>query len=226
MKLLILCVLYVLMLVTPVQAGYTIFTRDQVTPASITVHGVDGPVTRNNPGTVPVYPATFQSRICTAQNLYSPAAADRTEVWGDSAGTATDAEVLAACPGLKTRITDEITDIRRQALDRATRSHGVFAVYDENYRAAYAVTHNNGSLEMKNQITAEQYCAGMGSELTPPLTAAQFADYILNENYRVGDPGYMDERQYLWFTRTVIPAEQSVDELLDLPNQYRRYCGL
>ncbi|MDA8428188.1 MAG: hypothetical protein M0T70_02930 [Geobacteraceae bacterium] len=222
----ILIIALTLAVAIPCQAGYSIYTREQVTPASITVHGVDGPVTRNNPGTVPIYPATFQSRICAAKDLYSPSAADRTEVWGDSAGTATDTEVFAACTGLKVRITDEITDIRRQALDRATRSHGVFAVYDENYRAAYAVTHNNGSLEMKNQITAEQYCAGMGSELTPPLTAVQFADYILSENYRVGDPGFMDERQYLWFTCTVIPAEQSVDELLDLPNQYRRYCGL
>ncbi len=98
----------ILALAIPCQAGYSVYTRAQVIPATITVHGVDGPETRNNPGPVPVYPATFQSRICTAKDIYSPAAADRTEVWVDSAGTATSAELFAVCPQVRETKLSEI----------------------------------------------------------------------------------------------------------------------
>lgn len=78
--------------------GYTIITRDQIAPKTILVQGVGKSEAALNPGPVPTYPATVTVRICSARDLYSADPADRIEVWRDSAGTAMDAQVLAACP--------------------------------------------------------------------------------------------------------------------------------
>lgn len=79
-------------------AGHTVITREQITPKTIMVQGVGKLEAALNPGQPPVYPATFTARICTAKDLYSADPVNRAEVWKDSAGTATAAEVLAACP--------------------------------------------------------------------------------------------------------------------------------
>jgi hypothetical protein len=82
----------------PAFAGYTIIQRPQVTPKFILVYGVGKMESALNPGPAPVYPATVTTRICSAKDLYSADSADRIEIWRDGAGTATAAEVMAACP--------------------------------------------------------------------------------------------------------------------------------
>lgn len=208
-------------------AGYTIFTRPHVSPQFITVHGAEGPELRLNPGQPVSYPAGIGRVVCRSAgfNPYSSAAKHRQEVFEN--GTATDAEVFTVCPGLKAEIRAEITEIRKQALDRITLNSGVLAVYSENYAAATAYKAGNGATTvMKDGQSATAYLTGMGSQMTPPLTVDQFASYIISENRRVGPTAYDVEQQYLWFAYTVVTGEQSVSELRSLPEQYRRYCGL
>lgn len=216
----------VVVMLNVANAGFEIFVRPQVTPQYITVNGAYGAKEQrlnpgpavNAPGVLIFRPANFSP--------YSTATANRSELRRTPTGSATDAAVFAAFPGLKAKYAEEITAIRQQALDKIARSPGIFSVYDENWRAAKAFEEGRGSEKMKNDITVIQYLEGLGSQVTPPLTAAQFAAYIKSENGRVTPLSYAAEQQYMWFTRTVIPAEQYVDELLDLPNQYRRFCGL
>lgn len=201
-------------------AGYTIVIRPQVSPQFVTVHGAEGPELRLNPGQPVSYPAGIGRFICRSAGFspYSSADNHRQEVY--EGGTATDSEVFSACPGLKTEIAAKIGDLRKQALDRAAISPGVLAVYDQNSAAASS----SASTTTRINISAGDYLSGMGSEVG--MTGDQFKAYIVAENIRVGTPGYWAERQYLWLTRIVIPGEQYVDELLSLPEQYRRYCGL
>jgi len=209
-------------------AGYSIHVAPQI-PEFVTVNGPYGPETWPNTERPPVYPATYGNLVCRPEpySSFSADPAQRTRVFSDTAGTATDADVFAACPQLKNRISDEIKAIRKTALNRFVIDAGVLAVYQENYSAAATYKQPGGPLTIvKDGKTAEQYLSGLGSQMTPPMTADQFADYILGENRRVGTTAYQVEQQYLWFVYTVIPTELYVDELLDLPNQYRRYCGL
>jgi hypothetical protein len=218
--------LVLLLITAPATAGYTIFTRDLVSPASITVPGLIGPETWNNPGVPPVYPGTFGRMICRAPafSLYSSNDANRAEVWSDSAGTATAAQVLAVCTDLRSKVAEEIKTIRKQSLDRiATDSSGVLAVYDENYRAALALTDGDTSWLSKDGKNAETYLAAFGSRLgmTPP----QFAAWIVAENRRIGAAASRVEDEYLRLAYSVVPTLTDIDQLLALPQQYREFCG-
>jgi len=206
-------------------AGYTITLRPQITPATVLVYGVGKMVSAPNPGPQPVYPATVTARICSAKNLYSAAAADRTEVWADSAGTAADADVLAACPNLRAEVIGQIKSIRKQALAQLTIDSGVSAVYSENYVAAVAHKSGQGAATvMKDGQTASVYLSGFGAQLG--MSAGQFADYIIAENRRIGPTAYQVEQEYLRLAYSVIPLEPSVSKLLAYPDDYRRFCGL
>ncbi len=208
----------------PAYAGYSIFTRPQVTPQYVTVHGVGKLESRLNLGAAVEHPPTYGRLVCKTSpfNQYSTAENRRQEVWEDSVGTATDSQVLAVCTGLKPDIAKQIKEIRQQAFDAVTR---VLVVYEENYAAAKAYKDGFGaSTIMKGGQTAAVYLSGFGAQLG--MSAGQFADYVITENHRVGPTVYDIEQQYLWFAYTEIPAETLIDNLLDLPNQYRRYCGL
>lgn len=109
-------IIAMLLCAVPCQAGYSVFTRDQITPASIIVHGVDGPESRKNPGLEPVYPVTYRRQICRAKNLYSATAADRAEVWEDTAGVDTSAKLMAACPQIKAQKEDQIRAVGERRL--------------------------------------------------------------------------------------------------------------
>lgn len=207
------------------EAGYTVIVRDQVTPQYIQVQRADGLKTVPNPGPVPVYPATARKKICAAADIYSADQLQRSEVWEDSAGTATSAAVLAACPNLRAEITVQIKDIRKTALAKLTVDSGVSAVYAENYAAAVAYKAGAGaSTTMKDGQTAANYLTGFGAQLG--MSAGQFADYIIAENRRIGPTAYQVEQEYLHLAYTAIPQETDIDRLLAYPDDYRRFCGL
>lgn len=205
-------------------AGFTIYAAPQV-PQWVTVHGVDGPEQKLNREPAP--PAGYGAEICRPAD-YAPYAveeAKRIRVYEDPAGTATDTQILVACPDLKMQIISQIKDIRATALEKATKNSGVYAVYDENYQAAIAYDAGDGDITlMRGGQTATQYLAGFGARLG--MTAAQFAAYIINENKKVGPTQYHIEDEYLRLTYGVIPAETSVARLLSYPNGYRGFCGL
>ena len=99
----------------------------------------------------------------------------------------------------------------------------MLAVYSENYLASVAYLAGNGATTvMKDGHTASDYLTGFGARLG--MTAGQFAAYIVGETRRVGPTAYEVEDESLRLGYGVIPAETSIDELLDLPNQYGRYC--
>lgn len=224
-KLLSLITLSILTLAADCHAGYSIYTAPMI-PEFNHCNGPYGPELCLNSGAV-VLPPTYGAEICRPAN-YSPFVVDparRTRVFADSAGIAADAEVLAACPGLRAKILTDIQEIRAQALEKATKNSGVAAIYEENYQAAVAVDAGAGDItEMKDGKTATQYMSGFGARLG--MTAAQFAAYIIAENKRVGPTLYLVENEYLRLAYSVIPAETSVAKLLTYPDDYRRFCGL
>lgn len=77
---------------------YTIFTREQVSPKYITVHGATHDETTLNLGSKPVYPPGATLCFRPEQDLYSVNAFDRLELLADPNGTATVADVKAALP--------------------------------------------------------------------------------------------------------------------------------
>lgn len=225
MRLLLLPLLLILTTCSPCHAGYSIHTAPMI-PEFIPCNGPYGPEQCPNTATTAL-PATFGAEICRPAN-YSPFVTEptrRTRVFADSAGTATDSAVLAACPELRAKILADIQDIRAKALEKATKNSGVAAIYDENYQAAVAVDAAEGDITiMRNGKTATAYLAGFGARLG--MTAAQFAAYVLAENKRVGPPLYQIEDEYLRLDYGVIPMETSVSKLLAYPDSYRRFCGL
>ena len=82
--------------------GFTIFTREQVTPREIISHGALRDELVLNEGLPPVYPAG-SSVFYTPSNLdiYSSDPTVRRVLLNDPNGTATDSDVLAAFPGLR-----------------------------------------------------------------------------------------------------------------------------
>jgi hypothetical protein len=197
------------MFVPSVQAGYTIFTRDQITPASITVYGVDGPETRNNPGTPPVYPGTFQRRICAARDLYSPLAADRAEVWVDSAGNipTDDAALFAACP--------QIRDTKRAEIRaEGDRRLGALATpYMLHERETWATQKEEATAWTANNAAPIPMVSNMAA--ARGITVAELMAKIMeNVNlFTTSSGAILGEQQFLldWIDR-----EQSFDTLLTI----------
>lgn len=85
-------------------AGYTIVIRERITPQFVTVMGVGKTETVLNPGPTPSYPPTAVRLVYRPDNtdLYSSYPARRAELWEDTAGSATSAEIFATFPGIRT----------------------------------------------------------------------------------------------------------------------------
>lgn len=80
--------------------GYTVFTRDLVSPMYTTIDGTGGTTVQVlNPGDTPAYPATFRTLVCRppAFSIYSSNPSRRKETWEDTAGTATANDITDAC---------------------------------------------------------------------------------------------------------------------------------
>ena len=126
----------------------------------------------------------------------------------------------------------EVKDIRRQGLDKAAISAGIYAIYQTNYDAA--VDYLNGSPDsiMKNGMTPEAYLAGFGAKLN--MTATQFANYIIAENLRVGPALYDIEKRYLALTYAgdlangIVPINYLTTEtaILQAVINFKTYCGV
>lgn len=211
---------------TPAWAGYTLFTYPQVWPEYIVVHDAYGPATAKNPGIAPLFPPGSAVVYKPAGfSIYAADDAMRTVLLADTNGIDLDGSILAALPGLKGWVAEQVKEIRAKALEKATKNSGVYAIYDENYQAAIAYDAGEGDVTvMRNNMTATDYLAGFGARLG--MTAGQFAAYIISENHRVGPTNYQVEDEYLRLVYTVIPAEVSVERLLAYPADYRRFCGL
>lgn len=81
---------------------YSIFIIPKIAEEYITVNGPNGPVRRKNISVNPVYPSTFVRCVYTDESdLYGDDPTRRTQLWEDAEGTATDAEIFAACPRLR-----------------------------------------------------------------------------------------------------------------------------
>lgn len=131
----------------------------------------------------------------------------------------------------KTTAILHVKKIRQLGLDKVALSAGVLAVYNENYTAAQKVLSNEGSYTLKCGYTAIDYMTGFGARLN--MTAAQFADYIIAENERVGPTAYDVERRYLALAYGgdaalgiyPISALQSKDAIDTALTAYANYCG-
>lgn len=133
---------------------------------------------------------------------------------------------------VKTQALAEIKAIRSMGLDKAAISSGVLAMYDANYAASVELLEGRGDTVMKNGITAEVYLTGFGGRLG--MTGIQFAQYIIDENRRVGPTVYEIEKRYLALTYggdipqgiypvSVLTTQEQVEAAV---TAFRTYCGL
>jgi hypothetical protein len=96
--------------------GYTIYTRDQVTPREILVHGATADHYAPNPGPpVVLPPECYTVYVPLGMDKYSPDPLQRRILISDPGGTATGAEIVAAFPELRT---DAANTIRREGARR------------------------------------------------------------------------------------------------------------
>jgi hypothetical protein len=117
--------------------------------------------------------------------------------WNELKGAKPSLEYLAQFElgVVKKQSLADIKDIRRQGLDKSAISSGILAIYNTNYEAAILFLEGKRSEVMKTGMTAETYLTGFGTKLQ--MTALQFANYIIAENYRVGPNVYDIEKRYL-----------------------------
>lgn len=173
------------------------------------------------------YPTTFVRKAWQPPSYYisSPDPLNRTELWVDTAGSATFEEIMTACSALRPGISQQIWQQRVNALAQVTAANaGVAFVYQENYTAAAAVVNGQGDqVLMSNGMTATQYCAGLGSQIG--MDAVQFANYVIQEFNAVAPAAYAIEQEYLRLTYNVIPNSRSISELLALPAAYLAFCN-
>lgn len=193
---------------TSTHTGYTIFVRPEG-------------------ATTVTYPSTFIRKAWTPPSyyIYSPLAENRTELWEDSAGTATLAEVKAACPALVPQMLNLVAQTRSTALARTIASNpGVSEVYRENYIAATAVRDGLGDTTvMRNNMTATQYLSGLGSQVG--MTPLQFAQYVITENVNQAPAAYRVEQEYMRLTYNAIPNATTVGDLLRIPAEYQVFVN-
>jgi hypothetical protein len=95
-------VLIVMLLPCNALAGYTIIQLPKITPQYVVVDGPNGTESRLNPGEARPKPAGgVRVLYADYSDLYGNDPTKRVELWEDTAGTATDAEIFDACPGLR-----------------------------------------------------------------------------------------------------------------------------
>lgn len=182
--------------------GYTIFYVPQITPRTILVNVADWDQPeilqeQPNPGEPVVHPETFR-KILWAATEFDPYAEDparRAQLWLDSAGTATMAQILEVFPGIPKGMIGYVKQIREYALAKIPKNAGVLAVYTENYDAAQAVLGGKGEMVMRDGSTATEYMGRLGARLG--MNAEQFAAYIVGENRRVTPTSVQIEERYL-----------------------------
>lgn len=135
-------------------------------------------------------------------------------------------------PIVKQQALLEVKDIRRQGLDKAALSAGIYAIYEANYEAAINFLAGSPEALMKNGMDAESYLTEFGARLQ--MTANQFATYIIAENQRVGPVAFEVEKRYLALTYAG-DANAGIIPINYLPNvtavenavaAFRTFCAL
>jgi hypothetical protein len=156
------------------------------------------------------------------------------EYWNPEFGQAPTLENLVTqnLAVAKTQGLLDIKELRKQGLDKAALSAGILAIYDANYGAAVDFLNGLPDQDTKNGMSAENYLAGFGARLN--MTAIQFAQYIVDENLRVGPRAYEIEKRYLALTYggdagagiTPINFLTTVEAIDAAVENYRLFCGL
>ena len=83
-------------------AGYVVVQLQQITPEYVVVQGAGTTENRRNPGAARVKPfGGVQLLYADYSGLYGTEATKRIELWETTGVASTDAEIFAACPGLR-----------------------------------------------------------------------------------------------------------------------------
>lgn len=122
--------------------------------------------------------------------------------------------------------------IRQKGLDAIALSAGILAVYNTNYDASVDFLNGEPNAEIKIGVSCEEYLAEFGARLG--MTAAQFANYIIAENIRMGPTLFQVESRYLALTyggdaeNGIIPINSmtSIAAIEAAVIAYADYCGV
>lgn len=132
---------------------------------------------------------------------------------------------------IKQKALAQVKELRQIGLDNAARSAGVLAVYNTNYEAAQYFMAGKGDTVLKTGKTSTEYLTGFGINLG--MTAAQFANYIISENKRMGPSIYQVEKRYLALTYAgdtslnILPinALTSEEAIIAAVNDFAVFCS-
>jgi hypothetical protein len=140
-------------------AGYTVAVWQQIQPTYITVSRFGAEQIVLNRGTPPARQLTWSKKICEARDPYSTDPLLRSEVWEDSAGTATSADLFAACPQIRKLKTDEIREAgaaRLSAMANPYRSAERETWATQQREARTWLNDHNAAVPMISAMAAER----------------------------------------------------------------------
>ena len=208
-------------------AGYALVIQPQITPSTVVVHGINGQLAlAPNPGSPAIQPAggTFIFRPANFSR-YSTATANRKELWETPTDTELDANILAAMTGLKAKIAADVLQIRKDGSAKVSTDNAVIlAIYDSNREAAQAVVAGKGDSIARDGTACTAYLSKSAAVMG--MTVPVYAQWIIAENNRIGGLVKRIDDEYMRLFYAVIPAEMNISNLLQLPSQFRGFCGL
>lgn len=188
---------------------YTIFILNKVLTKTKTAYdGKGNPVERKNLGTPPVYPPTFVGKkpvYADTSDIHGDDYTRRTELWEDSAGTASDEQIYAACPRIRDDLAAQIRLVGNYRL-------GMLATpYMDRERETWTIQMMEAMAVDADPAAATPYIDGIAAARGIPRE--QLLEYVMGNVrlYLPASAAILGQQQALL---DKIYSEQSVEKLL------------
>jgi len=111
-----------------------------------------------------------------------------------------------------------VSEIRLGFYDRTQKfSHGLGALFQENFRAAVSILYGDGKELMRTGHFADDYAEAFASDMG--MTSKEWAGWIVEQNRKFTQKVFEVEREYL---RMTYGSPSTVTE--DKVNDYQAFC--
>ena len=111
----------------------------------------------------------------------------------------------------------KIAEIRAHALDSLHKeSHGIGALFQENFRAAESVLYEDGNRLMRTGHLAKDYAEGFAKAMG--MTPERWAGWIVEQNRKIVQRAYAIEKRYL---ELIYGDSVITDKVIE---EYKSFC--
>ena len=191
-------------------AGYDLFTRDRISPATILIPTAMGSFAVNNPGDPPVYPASY-IRCAYRPPDFSPYAdspEQRMELWETTDPTTISGTAAAAVlPGLRQMKMDEINN------EIGTRMRAIVAPYPSEERETWPIQLTEASAWMADHNAATPMLSGLAAYVGLPLQTKIYQVLTNEQRFLGAETDVLGQGQYL---KDWIGKETDIGTLLSI----------